>query len=364
MEEWIDIIRGRVKDTEAQLPSDDWEVFEAMYLSNRRRRRLSALSYILLTTTAVASIVSIFFIHQADETIIKQENVLSSSPLSLSSEAVIPESDEMLTAPASHLERTNNIVRSADTSLTLLEKETVEDEEDDNDSFPAENEENTIEDNRRDEFQNDYLTVSRKTNGRFSVTPHLNGLRRSVSVDGAPFDQPYLSTPGGSISIIAPGANMNADHSLPLTFGIDVSYSLSDKLALTSGLELSSYKSVFTLPDDKQTAKRQTVYYLGIPLKLEWVTIKNGRFSIRTGAGGKVDRCVFARYNGKTVQDNRINWSVMADVGVQYDISDNIGIFMAPELSWYFKPENPALLTYRTENPLMLTIGAGLRISL
>ena len=131
-------------------------------------------------------------------------------------------------------------------------------------------------------------------------------------------------------------------------------------MALTSGLELSIYNSVRTIPSLGE--QRQRVHYLGIPLKADWVAWQAGRFSAWLGAGGKVDRCVRARVNDKAVQDNTLNWSVMADASLQFALTKNLGLYIQPEVSWYFKPADPVLQTYRTEHPLMFTVGAGLRI--
>ena len=73
---------------------------------------------------------------------------------------------------------------------------------------------------------------------------------------------------------------------------------------------------------------------------------------------------VYGKFGSDRVKDNTLNWSIVGDLGIQYDLTNNVGVFLAPEVSYYFKPENPVLQTYRTENPLMFTVGAGLRFSL
>ena len=83
-----------------------------------------------------------------------------------------------------------------------------------------------------------------------------------------------------------PKENNSIRHSLPLSFGLEISYFPASRLALTSGLELSVYNSVFTVPFFGE--QRQRVHYLGIPLKADWVAWQAGRFSAWLGAGGKV----------------------------------------------------------------------------
>lgn len=372
MEDWTDIIRDRLQYQEARLPSDDWEVFESKFLSNRRRRRLLTFSSVLLTTAAAAAIAFLFLNRQTEETIIKQVPASSTSPSLLSSENTISPSEEITTVPSNPAKPTAIIPLQTETSVSIFQPEIIDNEEPDRSQeeggdIPQKEDkpEVRIKEHNGWDRLDDALKPGRETRKRIAVTPHINGLKRTASVDNSSvFGQPAYSTPGDHSIITAPGSKLNADHSLPLTFGINVSYPISDRLGLTSGIELSSYRSKFTFPTDGTVVASQTARYLGIPLKIEWTALSDGRFSAWLGAGGKVDRCVFARYGDKTVRDNRFNWSAIADVSVQYAISDNVGIFIAPEVSWFFKQENPALLTYRTENPLMFTIGAGLRFSL
>ena len=77
-----------------------------------------------------------------------------------------------------------------------------------------------------------------------------------------------------------------------------------------------------------------------------------------------MDRLVYGKLGTERIKDNALNWSIVGEFGAQHNLSANIGIFLAPEVSYYFKPENPVLQTYRTENPLMFTVGIGLRFSL
>ena len=132
---------------------------------------------------------------------------------------------------------------------------------------------------------------------------------------------------------------------------------------------MSSYKSVFTEIIYKQSLTQnryltQKALYLGIPLRIDWSFWQGGKFSAWIGAGGKVDRCVYARLDGEDIRDKDFNFSALADAGIRYDFLEYLGIYLAPEVSWYFKPDNPSILTYRTEHPFALTINVGLRLNL
>ena len=360
MEEWIEIIKERLLEVETPLPPDDWERFEAMFLSHRRRRRMLSLTITLLTSAAVAAFAIFVINRETGGSIIEQAVTPTSSPVILSSDVLVTSSEDSPVNQPTHI--TNHIIQTKTVELTdatsaISNPDSTEIERE---GYIAE-----TKSERQEHYDENCFNFGSSDNifiRRASVAPHINGLRNDLSVDNTNIG---LGQPGNiQTPLPAPGTGKNANHSIPLTFGLDFSFMVSERLAITSGLEFSSYKSRFTLPIDEIKKESQTANYLGIPLKLEWIAFKEGRFSTWVGAGGKVDRCVFARYDGKTIKDNSFNWSVMADAGVQYNISDKLGVFITPELSWYFKPENPALLTYRTENPLMFTVGAGFRFSL
>ena len=123
---------------------------------------------------------------------------------------------------------------------------------------------------------------------------------------------------------------------------------------------MSYYRSRFT--HVRGESKIQNAYYLGIPLRLDWVAWQSGPVSAWVGAGGKVDRLVYCKFGPATVKDNAFNWSATGVAGIQYELFPKVGLFLEPEVSYYFKPSDPVVQTYRTENPLMFSLGAGLRL--
>ena len=154
----------------------------------------------------------------------------------------------------------------------------------------------------------------------------------------------------------------SSDHQVPLSLGLDVSFALVPHLGLTSGLDLTLYRSNYVTQAGAQSIV-QKAYYLGIPLRLDWTFWNQGRFSAWLGAGGKADYLVYGRLENLHLKDNTIHWSVAGDIGIQYRLLPTVGIFLQPEISYYFKPSEPAIKTYRTEHPLTLSLGAGLRFS-
>jgi hypothetical protein len=155
--------------------------------------------------------------------------------------------------------------------------------------------------------------------------------------------------------------NQPISHLTPISLGLYLSFELNSTVSVTTGADVSLYRSRILV--DKETIT-QNAYYLGIPLRLDWTVWQSGSVSAWIGGGGKVDCLVYGKFGADRIKDNTLNWSIIGDLGIQYDLSKNVGVFLAPEVSYYFKPENPVIQTYRTQNPLMFTVGAGLRFSL
>ena len=108
----------------------------------------------------------------------------------------------------------------------------------------------------------------------------------------------------------------------------------------------------------------QKATYLGIPLRIDYTILNEGRFSAWLGIGGKVDYLIYGNIGEERLVDKSLHWSVLSNVGIQYDLFKNFGVFISPVISYYFKPSEPAIITYRTEKPLMLNLSAGLKFTL
>ena len=53
-------------------------------------------------------------------------------------------------------------------------------------------------------------------------------------------------------------------------------------------------------------------------------------------------------------------WSMSLGLGIQYDLTPHLGIYMEPSLQYFFD-DGSNLKSYRTEHPLGITLPIGLR---
>lgn len=366
MKEWTDILK-RLQNETSLPPIDDWEFFLSIYdrhLKKKRSRRLLLISFSMIAATSVAIFIITTNTITPDRTIEIKETANTFSPT---------------------INHNNNDLLATNSPIQKTIKTKLQEDNYKKDTINYENEEMSYFDNAEEhQKQNDRQTdlspmtqdnaflmsnyfveqsPNNKINKIISITSYLRGYGSIKSTEYYQYSDHLMQVISNLFPEPINGAVFSIDgaHSIPVSFGIDVRVGLTSKIGLTSGIDLSRYRSRFNLG---QTSVTQNAYYLGIPLRLDLTVWENGPAGAWIGAGGKVDRLVYGNLGSERVKDNSFHWSAMAVAGIQYKLWDNVGIFVEPELSYYFKPADPVIQTYRTENPLMFTVGVGLRINL
>ena len=379
MEDWIDIIRQRLQEAETPLPPGDWEAFEASVPPAKRPRVLPW----VISALAAAAVAAVLLIPRPEEEsaleqpLASVERVEPEAPVTIAEALPSDSPVRPSAAPSKPVVRKPTAVPAAPTQVyaeepvpqnpvSAQEPDATEEVLDEPVAEPTVSQEAQSDEETEWKDVFDSEQPSDATSGyRIVFSPHIGstGSRSRSSVHNPVYVSESWAHAGGAFFESDPYylslETFPMRHSLPLSFGLEISYFPSSRVALTSGLDLSIYNSVRTV---RTLEMRQRVHYLGIPLKAEWVAWQAGRFSTWLGAGGKVDRCIRARIGDQSVQDNTFHWSVMADASLQYALTEHLGLYVQPEVSWYFKPTHPVLQTYRTEHPFMFTVGAGLRI--
>ena len=166
----------------------------------------------------------------------------------------------------------------------------------------------------------------------------------------------------------------NVDCAPPLTFGLTVRKPLSGRLALESGLV---YTYLYTKMSDAGFVSRRAslcLHYLGIPLNLVVRLWEHPRWNIYLSGGGMLEKGLRARYHLKTQAGNThrdvsrrdgvqgMQWSLNLSLGFSYRFYRDWHFYLEPRYSYYFDCNQP--INYRTENPSMVGISAGIRFEL
>lgn len=365
------ILREKLADAGMPLPEGDWERFESGRLLPMIRRRRVVRWSAGFAGLAAAACVAFFALRPSADPVV--EPFVSPQPVPPVAAAPEKEADsvqdeilDVVLPPAKS--KVRNLVSQANPSpVTEVVEEGQEAEERpevvENEAVVTHEEKTQKEADTSGNIFIDYETQERSARRTISVSPLLRGAGGRTTTPGAGNTASTGSNLAGQSNFSSNQylERMDATHSIPVSVGLDVSVGLWPRVSVTSGVELSLYHSKFS--DDSQSLV-QNACYLGIPLRVDWTIWRDGPVSAWVGAGGKVDRLVYGRIGSEKLTDSTLNWSLTGDLGLRYDLTRNMGLFLAPEVSYFFKPENPAILTYRTENPIVFAVAAGLRFNL
>lgn len=164
---------------------------------------------------------------------------------------------------------------------------------------------------------------------------------------------PYLRTCGRKIESI--------DHKQPLSFGLSVRKNLGKGFSVESGLTYTYLASDVKF-DDSSEKMSQKLHYIGIPVRANWNFVDKKSFTMYVSAGGAVEKCVYGKIGSESETVKPLQLSVMGAVGAQYNVSDRVGLYLEPGVSYFFD-DGSAVQTIRKENPCNFTLQAGIRLT-
>lgn len=164
-------------------------------------------------------------------------------------------------------------------------------------------------------------------------------------------------------------------HDKPITFGLSMTKTINRKWNVETGLQYSLLKSEFILgEDDYYVQKRQKIHYLGIPLRLSYKWFGANRWTAYTSAGiilniplsGKTDEQYVTGtvipYSESGHFTPPFQWTVGTGVGLQYNFTNNWGVYLEPTFSWHI-PNGSTTRTIWTEHPFTITVPFGIRFT-
>ncbi|MBR6181227.1 MAG: sigma-70 family RNA polymerase sigma factor [Prevotella sp.] len=164
-------------------------------------------------------------------------------------------------------------------------------------------------------------------------------------------------------------------HQMPVTWSLALKYKLNHRWGLETGLNYSKLTSEFEMGEDgNKIEQRQTIHYLGIPVK-GLFNIYGGKACGLYGSAGLVTEIpvhapLYSNYymhglyeaSDKTTIRAPWQFSTTFGLGIQYHLTPGIGIFAEPGLQ-YFIPTHTDIETYRTEHPFTFSLPIGIRFT-
>lgn len=165
------------------------------------------------------------------------------------------------------------------------------------------------------------------------------------------------------------------NHKQPITFGLSIRKRLAGHLAVESGVAYTRLESNAINRNGGSLTYKQTLHYVGIPMKLNYLMLDKRYVTLYLSGGGMVEKSVSGRTESETIisgsQINKtteklnvkpLQWSINGAVGVQLNANRQFGVFVEPGVVYYFD-DGSNVETIRKENPFNINLQVGIRMS-
>ncbi len=166
-----------------------------------------------------------------------------------------------------------------------------------------------------------------------------------------------------------------SDYEKPFTLGLSASIGLNDRWSVLTGLEYTRLRSTHSIGRDTLYIKnQQTIHYLGVPLGLSYTVWSKGNLNLNASAFGKMEIPVAGILNSEhhngvayTYQNTLqlkapVQWSAGAGIGVQYNLTPWMGLYVEPQVRYYFDTGG-GIQTIRQVQPVEFAVPFGVRLT-
>lgn len=171
-----------------------------------------------------------------------------------------------------------------------------------------------------------------------------------------------------------------SEYGIPVSVGVGFRAYILPKFSIGAGLDYSILSRTFDGLYEKVEAGSvvssttgdvyHTMHYLGIPLNVYYDIILADKIKFYVYGGGEMEYCLGNNYKLYSPSEGyirysspveRLQWSVGAGLGVEFKLSDILGLYLDPSAKYYFHCNQPKNI--RTERPLMFNFDVGLRFN-
>lgn len=163
-------------------------------------------------------------------------------------------------------------------------------------------------------------------------------------------------------------------HYAPVTFSLIIHYPIDKHWGIETGISYTRLRSDFTSMQEICTEKIQKIDYAGVSVKGRFNLWNYQRLSIYVSAGIILHIPIKATLkenilnNDKTIAIKKqtlnpsLQWSTGTGIGIQYQILPSVGVYMEPNLQYYFH-NGDQLHTIWNEYPFNIYFPVGFRFS-
>lgn len=186
------------------------------------------------------------------------------------------------------------------------------------------------------------------------------------------------------VSSMAPGMESNgiteqsaSVYGVPVTIGLGVRFYIAPRLSIGTGLDYSILTRTFTgkytnyssfVPSTEVGDVSHVLQYIGVPLDIYYDILNSRKIKFYVHAGGEAEFCIsnkYTLYSSPKITHReavkQLQYSVGAGLGVEFSLSDHLGLYFDPGFRYYFYNNQPK--SVRTDKPLMVNFDLGLRFN-
>lgn len=156
-------------------------------------------------------------------------------------------------------------------------------------------------------------------------------------------------------------------YGIPLSFGVGIRFNITDRFSIGTGLNYSLLSRKFDGSYQGHYGEvKHNLQYVGIPVNAYYTILQSSTIKFYTFAGGEAEYAVSNKYHIDdkvySEQVKGLQYSAAIGLGVEFRVTDFLGIYIDPSARYYFNCKQPNSI--RTVQPFMINFEAGLRFSL
>lgn len=189
----------------------------------------------------------------------------------------------------------------------------------------------------------------------------------------------WEDSPKLGLAVVNQGKDIESElrHKVPVRLTLGVSYAITDRLSVVSGLShtllLSEYKEG---TQQNYKSGEQRVEYVGVPINLKYDFYSSTRLDVYASAGLTLDKCIKANrtddyfLSGEnrlkeviSLGEHPFQLSAGAAFGAEYRVYDSLWLFGECGLAYFFNDRSSLEILYK-ERPLNATFNLGIRVAL
>lgn len=393
-ERWIDDIKAEMQEFESDSPKGLWESIEGRLQASKVAPARSWWGWAAAAgALAVAGVSAfLFFRPIAPQEVISVEKVepvvalndVRPEPLEQivrSQEAVEP---EVVSRPKEAV-----VPQEAVEPVAVSQpKESVRPEESVVPQEVVEQPDETVQELPWEEFADEERVAKKAPQSKVSVELAASGaasFSQTALIGGGPLFGVGLDavswedSPKLGLAVVNQGKDIESElrHKVPVRFTLGISYAITDRLSVVSGLShtllLSEYKEG---TQQNYKSGEQRVEYVGVPINLKYDFYSSTRLDVYASAGITLDKCIKANrtddyfLSGEnrlkeviSLGEHPFQLSAGAAFGAEYRIYDSLWLFGECGLAYFFNDRSSLEILYK-ERPLNGTFNLGIRVAL